>query len=90
MAAVWGTCAFIATTISIFFLPDRWGRRKMLLAGMAWVIWTEVYSAVLQWKYQHTDNKVGKGFALLGIYLFVVGYCKSSSPSLVRPAVAFL
>lgn len=46
----------------------------MLLAGMAWVIWTEVYSAILQWKFQHTDNKVGKGFAVLGIYLFVIGY----------------
>ncbi|CAK7215965.1 hypothetical protein SEUCBS140593_002708 [Sporothrix eucalyptigena] len=74
LAAVWGTCAFLATAISIIFLPDRWGRRKMLLAGMAWVIWTEVYSAIMQWKFQHTDNKVGKGFALLGIYLFVVGY----------------
>ncbi|KIH87462.1 MFS monosaccharide transporter (Hxt8) [Sporothrix brasiliensis 5110] len=74
LAAVWGTCAFLATAVSIVFLPDRWGRRNMLLAGMAWVVWTEAYSAILQWKFQHSDNKVGKGFALLGIYLFVVGY----------------
>jgi hypothetical protein len=37
---------------------------------------TETYSAVMQREFQHTNNKVGKGFALLGIYLFVVCYCR--------------
>ena len=28
----------------------------------------------MQRQFQYTDNLVGKGFAILGIYLFVVGY----------------
>lgn len=26
--------------------------------------------------FQNTNNQIGKGFAILGIYLFVVNYCK--------------
>ncbi|KAI0395845.1 hypothetical protein F5Y17DRAFT_456521 [Xylariaceae sp. FL0594] len=74
LAAAWGTCAFASNVISVLYLPDRWGRRKMLLAGVGCVIATEIYSAVLQRIFQHTDNRVGKGFAILGIYLFVVCY----------------
>ncbi|KAJ3544883.1 hypothetical protein NM208_g2804 [Fusarium decemcellulare] len=80
LAAVWGTCAFLSTTISIIFLPDRWGRRKMLLAGLAWVVVIEIYCSVMQRSFQHTDNKIGKGFAILGIYLFVVGYYSLINP----------
>lgn len=80
LAAVWGTCAFISNVISIWFLPDRWGRRKMLLAGLVWVICTEVYAAVMQRCFQQTDNRVGKGFAILGIYIFVVGYYALINP----------
>lgn len=76
LAAVWGTCAFVSNAIAIRYLPDRWGRRKMLLAGISCVIATEIYCAVLQHVYQDTDNRVGKGFAILGIYVFVVCYCK--------------
>lgn len=36
----------------------------------------EIYAAVMQREFQNTDNRVGKGFAILGIYLFVVCYCK--------------
>ncbi|KAI1813194.1 putative MFS monosaccharide transporter [Poronia punctata] len=74
LVAAWGTCAFISNAISVVYLPDFWGRRKMLLAGVACVIVTEIYSAVLQRVYENTDNRVGKGFAILGIYLFVVCY----------------
>jgi hypothetical protein len=28
LASVFGTCAFISNLISVFFLPDRLGRRK--------------------------------------------------------------
>lgn len=31
-----------------------------------------VYAAVMQREFQNTDNRVGKGFAILGIYLFIV------------------
>ncbi|KAI0413942.1 putative MFS monosaccharide transporter [Xylaria grammica] len=74
LAAVWGTTAFISNVIAVLILPDRWGRRKMLLAGIICVILTELYSAVLQREFQHTDNRVGKGFAILGIYIFAVCY----------------
>jgi hypothetical protein len=47
----------------------------MLIAGLAGVVLIEIYAAVMQRQFQHTDNRVGKGFAILGIYLFVVCYC---------------
>lgn len=49
----------------------------MLLFGLACVIVTEIYAAVMQLKFQNTDNRVGKGFAILGIFLFVVCYCEN-------------
>lgn len=54
----------------------------MLLAGVSCVIGTEIYAAVMQRVFQDTNNRVGKGFAIMGIYLFVVCYCKSLIPSL--------
>ncbi|KAI1358789.1 putative MFS monosaccharide transporter [Xylaria arbuscula] len=74
LAAIWGTTAFLSNAIAVLILPDRWGRRKMLLAGLISVILTEIYSAVLQREFQHTDNRVGKGTAVLGIYIFAVCY----------------
>ncbi|KAF2098065.1 putative MFS monosaccharide transporter [Rhizodiscina lignyota] len=74
LAAVWGTAAFVSNAISIRFLADRWGRRKMLMIGLISVILTEIYSAVMQREFQHTNNRVGKGFAILGIYIFTVCY----------------
>ena len=53
----------------------------MLLAGISCVIITEIYAAVMQREFQNTNNRVGKGFAILGIYLFVVCYCKFSISS---------
>jgi hypothetical protein len=48
----------------------------MLITGLAGIILIEIYAAVMQREFQHTDNRIGKGFAILGIYLFVVCYCK--------------
>jgi hypothetical protein len=76
LTAAWGTCAFLSSALSIPFLPDRLGRRKMLLAGVAWIIVTEIYAAVMQREFQNTNNRVGQGFAILGIYVFTVGYCQ--------------
>jgi hypothetical protein len=53
----------------------------MLLTGVAWIIVIEIYAAVMQRQFQHTDNKVGKAFAIVGIYLFAVGYCKFFLPA---------
>lgn len=48
---------------------------RMLITGLAGVVLIEIYAAVMQRQFQNTDNRVGKGFAILGIYLFVVCYC---------------
>lgn len=48
----------------------------MLLTGLAGIVLVEIYAAVMQREFQGTDNRVGKGFAILGIYLFVVCYCE--------------
>ena len=53
----------------------------MLLSGLGGIIIVEIYAAVMQREFQNTDNRVGKGFAILGIYLFVVAYCTSSNQS---------
>lgn len=56
----------------------------MLLAGLCCVIVTETYCAVLQRVFQNTDNRVGKGFAILGIYMFSVCYCMVPLPRLYK------
>lgn len=48
---------------------------RMLLSGLGGIIIIEIYAAVMQREFQHTENRLGKGFAILGIYLFVVAYC---------------
>lgn len=50
---------------------------RMILAGLSGIIVVEIYAAVMQREFQNTDNRIGKGFAVLGIYLFVVVYCGS-------------
>jgi sugar porter (SP) family MFS transporter len=74
LAAVYGTIAFTSNSITTRYLTDQWGRRKMILAGLAGIIVVEIYAAVMQLEFQNTNNRVGKGFAVLGIYLFVVAY----------------
>lgn len=51
----------------------------MILTGLAGIVIVEIYAAVMQREFQKTNNQVGKGFAILGIYLFVVIYCTLSS-----------
>jgi len=48
----------------------------MLIAGLAGIVLVEIYSAVMQQEFQNTNNAVGKAFAVLGIYVFAVVYCK--------------
>ncbi|KAK8037346.1 hypothetical protein PG991_000692 [Apiospora marii] len=74
LAAVYGTVSFIANCVTTRWLTDQWGRRKMILTGLGGIILIEIYAAVMQREFQSTDNRVGKGFAILGIYLFVVCY----------------
>jgi hypothetical protein len=49
---------------------------RMLLAGFSGIVIAEIYSAIMQLEFQNTTNTVGKGFTILGIYLFSVVYCK--------------
>ncbi|KFY63324.1 hypothetical protein V497_02045, partial [Pseudogymnoascus sp. VKM F-4516 (FW-969)] len=72
LASVYGTLAFLSNALTTRFLLDRWGRRKMIITGLIGVVLIEIYAAVMQREFQMTDNRVGKGFAILGIYLFVV------------------
>jgi hypothetical protein len=48
---------------------------RMLISGLGAIILIEIYAAVMQREFQYTNNRVGKGFAILGIYLFDVAYC---------------
>jgi uncharacterized membrane protein len=48
----------------------------MILTGLSGIVIVEIYAAVMQLKFQNTTNNVGKGFAILGIYLFVTIYCE--------------
>lgn len=48
----------------------------MLITGLILIIIIEIYAAVMQLVFQNTNNHVGKGFAILAIYLFAVVYCR--------------
>lgn len=74
LAGVYGTVAFVTNLITTIFLTDQWGRRKMILTGLGGIIVVEIYASIMQKEFQNTDNRIGKGFAILGIYLFVVAY----------------
>lgn len=74
LAGVYGTVGFTCNCLTSAFLTDQWGRRKMLISGLAGIVIVEIYSAIMQMKFQHTSNSVGKAFAVLGIYLFAVVY----------------
>ncbi|KAL5336177.1 general substrate transporter [Aspergillus crustosus] len=74
LAAVYGTVAFVTNALTTKYLADQWGRRKMILTGLGGIVIVEIYAAIMQRQFQNTDNQVGKGFAILGIYLFVVIY----------------
>lgn len=58
--------------------------RRMILTGLSGIIIVEIYAAVMQREFQNTNNRTGKGFAVLGIYLFVVVYCKLSPAAEVQ------
>lgn len=46
----------------------------MILTGLTGIVFIEIYAAEMQRGFEDTNNRVGKGFAILGIYLFVVCY----------------
>ena len=78
LAGVHGTLSFLAVMITDKCVIDRWGRRKLLLFGLMGSILCQIYCAVMQWQFANSGNKVGQAFAVLGIYLLTVVYCKLS------------
>lgn len=74
LAGVYGSLAFLTNALTTALLTDQWGRRKMILTGLSCVIVIEIYTAIMQMEFQDSKNNVGKGFAVLGIYLFDVTY----------------
>lgn len=76
LAGVYGTLAFTSNAVTTLFLTDQWGRRKMILTGLFLIIVIEIYAAIMQMEFSDSNNRVGKGFAVLGIYLFCLAYCE--------------
>ncbi|KIH92297.1 MFS monosaccharide transporter (Hxt8) [Sporothrix brasiliensis 5110] len=74
LAGVYGTVSFLCNCATTFWLIDQWGRRKMLLTGMAGIVLVEIYTAEMQRGFATGTNHVGQGFAILGIFLFAVVY----------------
>ncbi|KAK1218310.1 hypothetical protein PQX77_019002 [Marasmius sp. AFHP31] len=73
LAAIFGTVGFMVNVISIHLL-DRFGRRKMLLLGTGFLVVDMIYSAVMGKYFSGGSNKVGAGFAILGIYMYTSIY----------------
>lgn len=74
LAAMYGTVGFIANCLTTYYICDRFGRRPMLLVGLLSVVLIDTYNAVMTDVFSSSTNTVGKGFAILGIYLFVTFY----------------
>ncbi|KAF7115361.1 hypothetical protein CNMCM5793_002177 [Aspergillus hiratsukae] len=87
LAAVYGTIAFLINCLTTKYLTDQWGRRKMILTGLGGIILIEIYAAVMQREFQNTNNRVGKGFAILGIYLTTWLYGAEVLPIALRSKV---
>lgn len=75
LAGVYGTVTFLSNVLTTRYLADQWGRRNMILTGLSGVILVEIYTAVMQRRFQDSSSATGKGFTILGIYLFAVIYC---------------
>ncbi|KAM3451025.1 hypothetical protein MY3296_005668 [Beauveria thailandica] len=74
LAGVYGTITFLSNVLTTRYLADQWGRRNMILSGLSGVILVEIYTAVMQRRFQDSSSATGKGFTILGIYLFAVIY----------------
>ena len=73
LAGIYGTVGILINIISIN-IADRFGRVKLLGLAAAGLCLDLVYSALMSRYFAASSNKVGKGFAILGIYLFTAIY----------------
>ncbi|KAJ6618170.1 general substrate transporter [Mycena sp. CBHHK59/15] len=74
LAGIYGTVGVVINFLSIN-LVDRFGRVKLLYGASAGLCLDLIYAAVMSQIYAHSENKVGKGFAILGVYMFTAIYC---------------
>ncbi|EMF10801.1 MFS monosaccharide transporter [Sphaerulina musiva SO2202] len=89
LAGAHGTVSFLAVLFTDKLVIDRWGRRNLLLLGLAGSVFCQIYCAITQWQFAFGENTVGKAFAVLGIYLFTVVYyaCFGSTPGIYQAEV---
>ncbi|KIY71882.1 general substrate transporter [Cylindrobasidium torrendii FP15055 ss-10] len=69
LAGVYGTISLLVNCVSLKLL-DFIGRYPMLLFGFGGLCVDLVYCALMTHFFQGSDNQVGKGFAILGIYIY--------------------
>ena len=90
MSAIYGTSMFVANSISVSSsgsvrgvsykclqvrLVDRIGRVTMLKIALPSLVCLLIYSALMGRCFNAGYGKVGKGFAILGLYLYTFAYC---------------
>ncbi|KAF5352978.1 hypothetical protein D9758_007943 [Tetrapyrgos nigripes] len=73
LAACYGTVGLTMTSISLRLL-DTLGRAKLLVCGSAGLCIVLVYSALMARFFANSDNRIGKGFGILGIYVYTAIY----------------
>jgi len=74
LAAIYGTIALLSNCLTTYFICDRFGRRPMLLGGLLSIVIVDTYNAIMTDVFASSTNTTAKGFAILGIYLFVTFY----------------
>ncbi|KAF9011612.1 general substrate transporter, partial [Hymenopellis radicata] len=78
LAGVYGTISALVNLVSVRRrLLDYMGRYPMLLYGFGGLCVGLIYSALMTHFFGASDNKVGKGFVILGIYIYNMIYCSS-------------
>ena len=65
---------FLPEFVQIRFV-DKVGRVTMLKIALPSLVGLLIYSAIMAHFFNSGDNQVGKGFAILGIYLYTFMYC---------------
>ncbi|KAK0216751.1 general substrate transporter [Armillaria nabsnona] len=80
LAGVFGSVGLVANLLSIYLL-DKVGRVKFLKWGTVALCIDLIYCALMSRYFADSDNPVGKGFAVLGIYVFTAIFhlCLSST-----------
>ncbi|KDQ56456.1 hypothetical protein JAAARDRAFT_59315 [Jaapia argillacea MUCL 33604] len=81
LSAIYGICGAVANALTTLFVVDRFGRRNLMLVGTSSICLSLTFSAVMSRFFLSSDNSIGKGFAIFGLYWFTVSYygCLNSS-----------